>query len=614
MANNLIINNWNESEFYYENELRELYQSIYNNNEAYEQLISSLKSYYELRPVNLKKRDRDEEQWTQKRDTVGMMLYVDLFAGNLKKLAKKASYFKSLGITLVHLMPLLKPREGQNDGGYAVQSYREIDPKIGNMDDFQKVIDSFHKSGIRVCIDFVMNHTAKEHEWAQKAIQGIKPYDEFYLMYDSDEIPKAYEQTVPQVFPKVAPGNFTYYEAYNKWVFTSFYEFQWDLNYANPLVFNAMAENMLYFTNAGIDLIRLDAIPFIWKELGTNCRNLPNVHKLLRMLQIILKMIAPSSAILGEAIVEPHEIVKYFGQDDKIECNLLYNASYMVDIWNAIATRDGRCLSHSINRYIPKETCWINYARCHDDIGWGIDDNIIRGVGFDPYNHKQFLINFYNGTIQDSFARGQLYEFNPEDMDARNSGTLASLAGLEKAVYEKDDYQKELSIKRIKLIHAIVLLSRGVPMIYSGDEVGSLNDYSYEHNNDKAHDSRWLHRGLFDWETETPMDSIRNKVYEDTKQLIKIRKQFSIFDGKINQTNMQLFNKHVFGFIRRSEDSESKPVIALFNFSEHEQLVGTYDIKQNQIDGIKTDLLQGRTINLAEETILLGPLECLVLQ
>ena len=334
---NLIINNWDERKSYYENELREIYQSLYNNNEAYEQLISSLKSNYESRSVKLKKRDIEEGQWIQKRDTVGMMLYIDLFAGNLKNLAKKADYFKSLGITLVHLMPLLKPREGQNDGGYAVQSYREIDPKIGDMNDFKKVINLFHKNGIRICIDFVMNHTAKEHEWAQKSVQGIKPYDGFYLMYDSDEIPRYFEQTVPQVFPKVSPGNFTHYHCYNKWVFTSFYEFQWDLNYGNPLVFNAMAENLLYFANIGIDLIRLDAIPFIWKELGTNCRNLPNVHKLLRMLQIIAKMIAPSMAILGEAIVEPDEIVKYFGHDNRIECDLMYNATYMVNIWNGIA-------------------------------------------------------------------------------------------------------------------------------------------------------------------------------------------------------------------------------------------------------------------------------------
>jgi len=207
-----------------------------------------------------------------------------------------------------------------------------------------------------------------------------------------------------------------------------------------------------------------------------------------------------------------------------------------------------------------------------------------------------------------------LYEFNPENMDARNSGTLASLAGLEKAVYESDDYQKELSIKRIKLIHAIVLLSKGVPMIYSGDEVGALNDYSYEHNNDKAHDSRWLHRGVFDWKKEISKDPIKSKIYEDTKQLIELRKQFPIFDGEINQINMQLFNKHVFGFIRRSEDDELNPIIALFNFSEENQLVGTYDIKQNQIYGSKTDLLQGKTINLDEETILLAPLEFLILQ
>lgn len=605
---------WIERFSRYEGELRSIYDSIYHNEQSYRELIVKMKSIYDERKESFSEADKIGDDWILSKDTVGMMLYVDLFSGDLKGLAKKVDYFKSLGITLIHLMPLLKPREGENDGGYAVQNYREIDPKIGNMDDFKEVIQVFHKEGIKVCIDFVMNHTAKEHEWAQQAIRGIEPYKGFYFIYDSYNEPWAFEQTVPQVFPKVAPGNFTYYDEFKKWVFTSFYEFQWDLNYWNPLVFNAMAENMLYFANIGVDMLRLDAIPFIWKELGTKCRNLPKVHDILRMFQIVAKMVAPATALLGEAIVQPVEIVKYFGYEDKIECNIMYNASYMVDIWNALATKDARFLNYADKWPIPEGTTWINYARCHDDIGWGIEDYVLRNLGYDPYSHKQFLIYFYNGTIWDSFARGRLYEFDPITNDARNSGTLASLAGLEKAIYEKDVYQKELALKRIKMIHAITLFSQGMPMIYSGDESGAINDYRYETNPQKSHDSRWLHRGYFDWEDENFPDPVKKTIFEDVKKFIEMRKSSDIFSGKAVQTNMLMFNKHVFGFIRKLPNNELNPMIALFNFSDDKQVVGTHDIRANGTWGKKTELFQGKTVDLDFDTLLMGPYEFLILQ
>jgi amylosucrase len=419
---------------------------------------------------------------------------------------------------------------------------------------------------------------------------------------------------VPQVFPKVSPGNFTYYDKQKKWVWTSFYEFQWDLNYRNPLVFNGMIENLLYLMNKGVDMLRLDAIPFMWKEMWTTCRNLHEIHPLLRMFQVITRMVAPSVALLGEAIMKPDEIITYFGHGEKVECNILYNASYMVDIWNAIASRDGRSLGYAIPRAIPEDTYWINYARCHDDIGWGIDTPVINEMGFNEYHHKQFLINFYQGNFYDSFARGRLYEFDPVTMDARNSGTMASLAGLEVAVFDKNDMLRDVAIRRIKLIHSLFLFARGIPMMYSGDEIGMLNDYSYETVPSKAHDSRWLHRGKFDWAAAESEGTTAETISNEIKSLIKLRKRNPIFDGQATQTNLRLFNKHVFAFIRRSPDPEVKPLVALFNFADTAQLIGTFDIKQHDINGKLTNLLTRKKIDLKNDTILIGPQEVILLQ
>lgn len=597
-----------------EQELAGIYRSIYNDDTAYQKLLDALAAYQDERPQELLKRDEEGIQWVSDRNTIGYMFYVDLFSDDLVKLIDKASYLKNLGVTLVHLMPLLKPREGENDGGYAVEDYREIDPRVGSMEDFERLVKAFHKKGIRVCIDYVLNHTAKEHEWAQRAIRGEEPYNGFYFIYDSYNEPGAYESTVPQVFPKVSPGNFTYYDEHKKWVWTTFYEFQWDLNYRNPLVFNGMIENLLYLMNKGVDMLRLDAIPFMWKDMWTTCRNLQEIHPLLRMFQIVTQMVAPSVALLGEAIMKPDEIITYFGYGDKVECNVLYNASYMVDIWNAVGTGDARALSYARQRHIPDNTYWINYARCHDDIGWGIDDPVIHEMGFNEFFHKQFLINFFSGHFHNSWARGRLYEFDPVTMDARNSGTLASLSGLEVAVYDNNDWLRDIATKRIKLIHALFLLARGIPMIYSGDEIGALNDYSYENDPKKAHDSRWLHRGKFNWDNALSKETIHEKIFKEIQSLIRLRKRNPVFDGNATQTNMRFFNKHIFGFIRRSADPEVKPLVALFNFADSAQLIGTHDIKQHGVDGRLTNLVTRRKIDLANETILIGPLEVIILQ
>ena len=539
-----------------------------------------------------------------------MTLYTDLFAGNLKKLSQKIDYFNDLGITFLHLMPLLKPREGENDGGYAVEDYRNIDPRLGSMEDFLKLVKELRKNNIKVCIDYVINHVAKEHVWAQEALKNDKLKQDYFIMFDTDEMPNRFNRTVPEVLPDKCPGNFTYYPEIKKYVFTSFSEFQWDLNFQNPYVFNGMTDNLLFLANLGINMIRLDAIPFMWKQVDTTCRNLDPIHDLLKMFNLIKEEVCPSLALLGEAIVEPQEIVKYFGNETDPECEVMYNANLMVDIYNAFAARDVRLITIDANRFqIPHRGTWMNYVRCHDDIGWGFNEQAIKSFGLDPYLHKQFLIKFYGNEYPGSFSKGEMYQFNPLTHDARTNGTLASLLGLEKAIDTKQEYRRYESIRRINLAHAVILTYRGFPLIYSGDEIASLNDQSYKLDPDKKLEGRWVHRPFFDWKRSKNKDilgTVEYDVYQNLKNLIEIRKKLPYLQGQANQYALDLNNQSVLGIIRQIK---SQTFFALFNFSEQTQWVKTDHLRQLFNGAIAVDLIQGRRFNLNDETIELSPYE-----
>lgn len=599
----------NQSEIF-EKSYYELYPG---RNDALEKLYKLMDKHQSKRSDALKNRDKSGSDWLYSTDTVGIMLYVDLFSDNLKKLIEHSDYFITLGITLIHLMPILKPRSGENDGGYAVQDYRSIDPRIGTMKDFKRLVEHYHGKGIRICIDYVVNHTADDHEWAKKALAGDEKYQKYYFMFDSDSIPKQFEATLQEVFPKVAPGNFTYLDNLGKWVMTTFYPFQWDLNFRNPEVFYEMVDNLLYLTDIGVDMIRLDAIPYIWKTIGTDCKNLPEVHVLLSLFRKIIEVCAPSTALLGEAIVEPDTIVKYFGEDERLECHSLYNASYMVEIWNSIATRDSRHIAWMKEYDIPAGSVWINYSRCHDDIGWGLDSEKLGRMGFDPNAHKSFLIDFYLGSLEDSFSTGELYEFNPVTMDARNSGTLASLAGLEQAIRLSDDYLLELALKRIRLINALFMLRKGIPMIYSGDEIGQLNNSGYLADDHKKNDSRWLHRMVFDWDkaSEPQMnESVHSKVLKSMMQLIELRRHYSEDSSIVQENILRQNNDHV--LVIRQITEKNQALLLIFNMSEDRQWLYTNELKRYGLNGVWREIIQGKTIDLDKNRILLGPYEFFV--
>ena len=600
----------------FRDKLYNYYKSLYGESDTssyrFNQLQEIIEKAKKERKKELKSEDKKGNSWYLSEKMVGIMLYTDKFSQNLKEFENKIDYLAEFGITYVHFMPLLKSREGNDDGGYAVSDYLNVKESLGDMKQLERVISLLKKRGIRTCIDFVLNHTAKEHEWAIKCKNGEEDFEDMYFMYDTDEIPNMYEKNLTQIFPQVAPGNFTYYNDINKYVMTRFYEFQWDLNYKNPQVFNKITEVLLTLANKGIDIFRLDAIPYMWKELGTLSMNLPQVHTLLKMMELIVEEVCPSVIFLGEAIVEPNEIVKYFGSKEERECHVMYNASMMVLLWNSLATRDVRLMekSLSIDYGTPSDGVWINYARCHDDIGWGFEDNIIRELGQDPFLHKRFMIDFMEGKFPESFSKGELYEFNPVTLDARNSGTMASMCGLERALNNKDAYQTELAIKRILLLNSIIISYTGIPLLYSGDEIGALNYYDYKNNPEECGDSRWLHRGPMDWkkaENRKDKTTVEGIIFNKIKEMIEIRKNNSEFSSLIHSQPVFTGNKGVFAF--HKEDK----MLVLANFTEHEQRIDANSVNWFGLPNVTEDMIQGKKVKL-EGTIVLGPYEYLWLK
>ncbi len=557
-------------------ELRWLYMELYQNGDMFAELCDNLYRFYSERSAGLRKRDVQREkdpEWFKRNDMLGMMLYIDNFAGNLSGVEAKLPYLESCGVNCIHLMPFLDSPKGRSDGGYAVADFRKVKPELGTMEELAHLADACHEKGMNLCMDFVMNHTSEDHEWARRARRGEGEYMSRYFFYDTDEIPKKYEETVPQVFPTTAPGNFTWLPDAGHYVMTTFYPYQWDLNYRNPRVFNEMMYNFLFLANQGMDIIRIDAVPYIWKELGTQCRNLPQVHTIVRMMRMIGEIVCPSVLLLGEVVMEPEKVAPYFGTVEKPECHMLYNVTTMATIWNTVATKDIRLLRKQMDIVyaLPKKYTFLNYLRCHDDIGWGLDYETLKEWGMEEIPHKRFLNDYFTGKIPGSVSRGELYNDDPVTCDARFCGTTASMCGVESAEFEKDEEKLEDAIRLDLMLHAYILCQSGIPMLYSGDEIGQVNDYSYKDDPDKAADSRYIHRGRFRWELEKKRDdkeSMQGKIFQGLKQLEEIRKTEDVFDSSAEVYTYDVHNASVLCIMRRTE---SDRFFGIFNFSDRDE-------------------------------------------
>ena len=574
-------------ESHYE-ELKWLYAELYNNNmQAFDAFLSMLREYYGQRSSDLRALDESrlaDPGWYKGNDILGMLAYADCFAGDLAGVREHLDYLEECGVNYLHLMPLLESPKGRSDGGYAVSDFRKVNPELGTMEDLKELASECHTRGMSLCLDFVMNHTSEDHEWARRARAGEKEYQDRYFFFDNRIIPDQFEQTVPQVFPTTAPGNFSWCEEAGKVVMTTFYPYQWDLNYANPVVFNEMTANMLNLCNHGVDIIRLDAVPYIWKSLGTNCRNLPQVHTLVRLMRMASEIVCPGTLLLGEVVMEPSRVVPYYGTLEKPECHLLYNVTTMASTWHTVAAQDVRLLRHQLEAVfaLPKQYTFLNYLRCHDDIGWGLDYPFLRQFGMEEIPHKRFLNDYFRGLIFGSTSRGELYNDDPRLKDARLCGTTASLCGVEAAEEEQNKNNPEmldLAIRRVIMLHAFLLAQSGIPVLYSGDEIGQLNDNSYHDNPLKAEDSRYIHRGNFDWEEakkRKKTKSRQGRIFRAIRKLRKIREAHPVFDGKADCWVLETWNDHVLGIGRYYEGEK---LLALFNFgtgtetawiSEHE--------------------------------------------
>ena len=560
------------------NEMRWLYMELYHNDEqAFDYFLNMLYQYYSERSPLLKDWDQARElvpDWYKGNEMLGMLMYTNCFAGNLKGVREHLDYIQECGVNYLHLMPLLESPKDRGDGGYAVSNFRKVQPELGTMEDLAALGDECHSLGMCVCIDFVMNHTSEDHEWAKRARAGEKEYQDRYFFYDDWDIPNQFEKTVPQVFPTTAPGNFSWCEEAGKVVMTTFYPYQWDLNYANPTVFNNMTADMLNLCNHGVDIVRLDATPYIWKELGTNCRNLPQVHTLVRLMHMASDIVCPGTLLLGEVVMEPKEVVPYFGTVEKPECHMLYNVTTMASLWHTVATKDVRLLRHQMDTVfeLPKQYTFLNYLRCHDDIGWGLDYKYLKQFGIEEVPHKKYLNDYLRGLGDfGSDCRGELYNDDPRLGDARLCGTTASLCGIEAAEYEQNDWKLDRAIRLDLMLHAFMFVQSGIPVLYSGDEIGQKNDYDYHNDPIKCEDSRYLHRGDLRWDEvarRNDPSSREGRIFGGLQELIEIRREYGVFEGEARTWTIETYNNHVLGIGRYYKGEK---LIALFNFSDGEQ-------------------------------------------
>ncbi|MDI1309862.1 MAG: amylosucrase [Methylotenera sp.] len=601
-----------------------LFQQLYGERKDFDiqlsSLVKTLIQSYITRSKALRKLDLTREKdhdWFLSQKWVGYALYCKEFSGNLKTLQKKLHYMQDLGINMLHVMPILDCPKGKSDGGYAVRDFKKINAEVGNLKDLDSLIKNLKSRDILLTLDVVVNHTSNTHEWATKARSGDLKYQNYYHIYDDRKMPDLYEETMPEIFPETSPGNFTWDEEMQKWVMTVFNDFQWDLNYKNPEVLIEMIDIILFWANRGADIIRLDAVAFLWKKIGSTSQNEREAHLILQLMKDCCQVSAPGVLFIAEAIVAPVEVIKYFGEDaiNAKECEIAYNATLMALLWDAVATKKANLLNLGIKNIPAKleRATWLNYARCHDDIGLGFDDNDIRMAGYDPKSHRNFLVKYFTGEHEGSPARGVAFGINKKNGDARIAGSMASLSGLGVALDSGDKVALEASIKTIDLLHSVIMAFGGIPLIYYGDALGVLNDQSYLLDDDKKSDSRWVHRPYMNWnkaELRNVQGTVENRIFKSLKKMIAVRKEVSAFADHNNRELLQVNNPHLFVFSRFDVRNQYSRVLVICNFDTNAQQLDVSDLRKRgffQYDSI-TDIYSAEVINITDNHINIPPI------
>ncbi len=511
-----------------------------------------------------------DPDWFLAQDMIGYTAYVDRFGVDLRGVARRVPYLQRLGIRYLHLLPFLHAREGDNDGGFAVRDYDAVEPSLGTDDDLDALTAQLRDAGISLCADLVLNHTADDHHWALAALRGNPHYRAYYHLFPDSTLPDAYERDLHQVFPQTAPGNFTYVPALG-WVWTTFYGYQWDLNWSNPDVFVEMALTMLRLANRGIEAFRLDSTAYLWKRLGTDCMNQPEAHAILQALRAVSDIVAPGVLLKAEAIVPARELPPYFGTDESAgrECHLAYHSTLMAALWVALAEQRGDLLADVIANTptLPDASGWLTYLRCHDDIGWNVlREEAAGGDGRAPFELAH-VARFYAGDTDDSFARGRSFQSAGGDHVHGTNGMASALAGIADAQARGDADALALAEQRLLLLYAIVFATAGLPALYMGDEIALGNDNAYLDDPQRAAEGRWLHRPAMDWATIDDLDARHDtdttaaRISRALRRMIAVRRSTPDLRGDAPMRALDFADPALLGIARGNH------FVALFNLS-----------------------------------------------
>jgi len=574
---------------------------------------------YAARPAALARRDWERlhrPDWFQQPEMLGYTTYVDRFAGTLAGMQARLDYLRELGVTYLHLLPVTRPRTGESDGGYAVESFTETDPRLGSMADLEALAAACRARGMTLVSDFVLNHTAETHDWARRARAGAPAYRAYYHIYTDKAAVEAIETHLPEVFPTAAPGNFTWVEEMGGWVWTTFYPFQWDLNYANPAVFTEILRIMLALANRGIEVLRLDSAPFLWKRAGTDCRNQPEVHLLLRAFHAFTRIAAPGLALKAEAIVSPEHQAAYLGEGAHAgrQCQLAYHNTLMVLLWSALAEGDASRLTTTLRRMPlpPATTAWVTYIRCHDDIGWGI----LQADRNDDATDEEVasLSAFYAGETPGSFARGAAFQSDPARPAHGTAGMTSALAGLEAALESREEREIDLAIARILLLHALIFAFGGIPLIYMGDEIGLGNDADYADDLAKAGDARWLHRPAMDWtraQRRSNETSVESRIFSGLRRLAEERAATPALHADTPSRALHGERREV--FMMRRAGARGR-LLVLANMTGEIQEVSADSVRHARFTFPLRDRIAGVEFDARTGSLALGPYQCLWLE
>ncbi|MCR5213747.1 MAG: amylosucrase [Eubacterium sp.] len=557
-------------------ELKYLYMEIYDDETMFDLLCQQMEAFYTDRRKELKKLDRVREvttNWYRCHDRVGMQISVDNYAGSILGLEKKLNYIQKLGVNTIELFPILEGPGGSDIYEYAVSNYRKVRKNIGSIDDLYSLTDACHKKGINLIISLDMNHTSNNHIWAKKAIKGHMKYKDYYIFIKDYDLVNAYDEFIPQVLPERAPGNFTYIPELKSFVMTTFYSDNWDLNYKNPAVFNEMVENLLFLTNQGADIIKLDRISYIWKEAGTTCRNNHEIHNLIRMIRLIMEIVCPGTALLGHVESRPETVLSYFGSDNKPECHMLYNYNMMGTVWHTIATRNCKLVKNAIDltNTFPKSYTFLNYIRNADEITWDLNFDLLNEDSIEKESHINYLNKYFTGKEENSDSIAILYNRDPISKPSGICGTTASLTGIEKARMEHDDMMMDYALREFMMHHMFLFMNTGIPMIYAGDEIGTINDYSYKSDQKKSSDARYVQRGPMNWkdvQTVRRAGSIQNLIYDAMLKLIEIKKTHRAFSNYADTWTMDTWDA---GTLAMGRYYDGEKIIAIFNYTESDR-------------------------------------------